>query len=142
MLTQDITHAANFFLYLFGRAVALAQQNRRCIQVIAGMHKVFHCRGHGFVHHLQTRRNNALGDHGCHRVTGFSYIVKTGHDAAGKLRLRYEFDQDLGGHRQHAFAANNQTKEVVARRIQGLCAKFNRLALHRKAPDFQNIVQR
>ena len=117
VLAQDIAHAANFFFDFFRRAVTFAQQNRRSVQVIASVNKVLNCGGHGLVHHFQPRRNNAFGDHGSHRVPRFSDIVKAGHDAAGELRLRDEFDQDLGSHSQHAFAADNQTHQVVAGRV-------------------------
>ena len=95
------------------------------------MHKVFHRRNHGFVHHLQARWNDARGNHPGDGLAGFAHVVKAGHDAARQLRLRHQFDEHFKRHRQHAFAAHHHAHQIVAGCIQRLSAQSQRFALHR-----------
>ncbi len=76
------------------------------LEVVAGVHEVLDRRGHRLVHHLQPGRDDAGGDHRRHRVAGLADVVEAGHDAARQLRLGHQLDGDLGGHGQHAFAAD------------------------------------
>jgi hypothetical protein len=79
---QHRAHAADFFFHLFGRAVALAQQDGFGVQVVAGVHEVLDRGGHGLVHHLQPGRDDAGRNHRGHRVAGLADVVEAGHDAA------------------------------------------------------------
>ena len=49
---EHVEHAADLFVHLFRRAVALAQQDRGRVQVIAGVHEVLDRGRHRLVHHL------------------------------------------------------------------------------------------
>ena len=134
-------HAANFFFHLFGCAIALAQQNGGGAQVVTGVHIVFHGGGHGLVHHLQTGRDDALGNHLRHRFTGLAHIIKAGHDAARKHGLGDQLDGDLGGHSQHALAANHDAQKLVAGLIECVAAEGDGFALHGEAAHLLDVVQ-
>jgi hypothetical protein len=69
-------------------------------------------------------------------------VVEAGHDAARQLRLGHQLDGDLGGHRQHALAADHHGQQVQAGRVQRLGAELHRLALRREAAHAQHVVQR
>ena len=142
VLAQDLAHAHDFFFYFLGRAIALAQQYGCCVQVVTGVDKGFHGSGHGLVHHFQTGRDDACGDDGGDRVTGFAHIFKAGHDAARQLRFGHQLDKHLQRDGQHAFAAHSQAEQVVAWRVQRFAAKGDGLALGGKAAHLQDIVQR
>ena len=81
--------------HLLRRAVALAQQDRRGVEVVAGVHEVLDRGGHRLVHHLQAGRDDAGGDDRRHRVAGLAHVVEAGHDAARELRLGHQLDGDL-----------------------------------------------
>ena len=106
------------------------------------MHIVFHGGGHGAVHHFQTCGNNACGNHGRHRLTGFANVVKAGHDATRQLGLGNEFDRHLGGDGQHAFRADHQAEQVKTWRVQRVRAKLNALAGDGEAGHLDDVVQR
>ena len=135
-------HAANLFFHLFGRAVALAQQNGSGSQVVARVHKVFHSHRHGAVHHLEASRDDACSNDGGHRIARFAHIVKTGHDAARQLGLGHELDGDFGDHGQHAFAANQDGQQVKARRIERIGTKGDRLTRDGVALHLDDVVHR
>ena len=114
---QHLAHAADFLFHLLRRAIAFAQQDGGGIQVVASMDKVLHGGSHGLVHHFQPGRDDACGDHVGHGFAGLSHIGKAGHDAARQLRLGNQLDGDVHHHRQHAFAADGQAEQVIARSI-------------------------
>ena len=139
-VAQHLTHAADFFFDFFGRAVALAQQNGGGAEVVAGVYKVFNGSGHGAVHHLESGRDDAGGNHRSHRVAGFAQLVKAGHDAARQLRLGHQLDGDFGGHGQHAFAADDDAEQVVARCVQRVAAELDLVALDGEAAHLEHVV--
>ena len=106
------------------------------------MHKVFHGRGHGLVHHLQPGRDDARRNHRGHCVARFAQVVKAGHDAACQLRLGHQLHGHFADDGQHAFAAHHHAHQVVAGGVQRVTTKFDGLALHGKAADLEHVVQR
>ena len=56
---QHLDHAADLLVDLLGRAVALAQQDRLGVEVVAGVHEVLDRGGHRLVHHLEAGRDDA-----------------------------------------------------------------------------------
>ena len=62
-------------------------------------------------------------------VARLAQLVEAGHDAARQLRLGHEFDGDLGGHGQHALAADHGGQQVVAGCVRGLAAEAHFIAL-------------
>ncbi len=139
---QHLAHAPDFFFHLFGCAIAFAQQNGFRAQVVARVYKVFHRGGHGLVHHLQPGGDDAGGDHRSHRIARFAQVVKAGHDAAGQLGLGHQLDSDLGGHCQHALAADHHAHQVVAGRIKRVATKLDGLAFHGEAAHLEHVVER
>ena len=104
------------------------------------MYKVFNGGGHGAVHHFESGGDDAGGNHRRHRVAGFAQLVKAGHDAARQLRLGYQLDGDFGGHGQHAFAADNNAEQVVARRVQRVAAELDFIALDGEAAHLEHVM--
>ena len=106
------------------------------------MDKVFYRHGHGLVHHLKARWNDAGCNDFGHGVACFANVVKTGHDAARQLRFGDEFDGDFGGHRQHALAAHDQGQQIQTRCVQRGAAKGDGIAFDGEAFDLQHVVNR
>ncbi len=139
---QHGAHAADFLFDLFGRAVALAQQDGFGREVVAGLHEVLHRGGHRLVHHLEAGRNDAGGDHVGHRVAGFAHVVEAGHDAAREQRLGDELDGHFGRHGEHALAADHGGQQVVAGHVERVAAEGDGLALGREALHLEHVVHR
>ena len=115
---QDSRHAPDLLVDLFLRAVALAEQDGRGVEVVAGVHEVFDGGGHALVHQFETGRNDARGNHAGHRATGRFDVGKTAYDAAGEPRPGQQPDGDFADHRQHALAADEHGQQVEARRVE------------------------
>ena len=141
-VAQHLAHALDVFLHLFRGAVALTQQNRLRIQVVACVHKVFHRGRHGLVHHLQTGRNNARRNHRRYGLARALNVVKAGHDAAGQLGLGHQLHSHFQRDGQHAFAAYQHTQQVVPRGIERVATQSNGLTCDGKSPHFQHVMQR
>ncbi|MFN7196591.1 MAG: ATP cone domain-containing protein, partial [Hylemonella sp.] len=69
-----------------------------------------------------------------YRVAGLAHVVEAGHDAARQLRLGHQLDGDLGGHGQHAFAADQHCEQVVAGAVERIEEKLLNLGL-REVPS-------
>ena len=106
------------------------------------MHEILDGHRHRSIHHLQTSRNDAGGDHRRHRLARATHIVKTGHDAARQLGFGHQAHRHLGRHRQHAFATDHRGEQVVTGRVQGIGAKLDRLAPDGEAAHFEHVVDR
>ena len=115
-------HARDLVVDFLGRAVGLAQQDGRRLQVVAGVHELLDRVRRRPVHHLEPGGNDAGGDHVRHRGAGFLHIVERGHDDARALRLGQQLERDLGHHHQHALGADRERQQVVARRVGRLAA--------------------
>ena len=134
-------HPADLLLDLLDVAVALAEQDRGGLEVVAGMHEALDRGRHRLVEHLEAGRDDAGGDHVGDRVAGFPDVVEARHDAARDLRLRDQPDRRLDDHREHAFAADQHAHQVVAGRIERLRAERDRLARGGVAAHAQHVVQ-
>ncbi len=140
LLAQHRVHAADFRGDFFGVAVRLAQQQRLGLEVVAGVGELLHRPRRRLVHHFQPGRNDAGGNDAGHRIAGFFDVVERGHDAARGFRLGDESYADLGHHRQHAFAADHQRQQVVARRIQRLGTELHCVAGDAQAAHAHHVV--
>ena len=81
-------------------------------------------------------------DHRGHGVAGLADVVEAGHDAARQQRFGHQLDRDLGGHRQHPLAADDDAQQVEPGAVQRIAAEFHRLARRRKAAHFLHVVKR
>src|ERR1700733_7331088 len=77
-------HAPDLFLNLLRRAVALAEQNGRGLEVVIRVHEGIHGGGHRLVHHLEARGNNAVRDDARDGGPRRPDIAETRHDAQGQ----------------------------------------------------------
>ena len=138
---QDLAHATDFFLYFIDSAVTFAKQDRRGVEVIASMDKVFNRCGHPLVHQLQARRNDAGCDHCGDRIASGFKVWETRHDAPRQLRFRDQLDCDFKGHGQHAFTADQQRQQIQPGRVQRAGAESYRLTAGVEAAYSEHIVQ-
>jgi hypothetical protein len=105
---------------------SLSHSRMACgVEVVAGVHEVFHRGRHRLVHHLQPGRDDAGGDDLRHRVAGLAHVVEAGHDAARQLRLGHQLDGDLG---VTASMPSLPTPAAAgpARRVERLAAELHR----------------
>ena len=137
---QHRGHAVDLLGDLFRRAVGFAQQDRSCVEVVTGVHELFHRPRHRLVHHLQTGGNDAGGDDRGHGVAGLADVVERREDHAGGLRLGYELHRHLGRDGEHPLGAGHEREEIVAGRIERLGAELHRRALDREAAYPENVV--
>ena len=69
-------HALDLVLDRIGAAVALAEQDRRRVEVVAGVDEALDRGGHRLVHHLEAGRDDAGGDDRRDRVAGVATSSK------------------------------------------------------------------
>ena len=108
----------NFFFH--GSAVpSLHQQYGFGLQVIAGMHEVFHSLCHGRSIISSPAGNEAGANDGGHRVARLAHVIKAGQQAARHLGLGQEAHRHFGDHAQQTFAANEGGQQIQPGRVEG-----------------------
>ena len=124
------------------RAVGLAEQDRRGVEVVAGLDEGLDGGRGRLVHHLQPGGNDAGGDDRRHRLAGAADVVEGGHDHLRRLGLGHQLDGHLGHHGEQALGADHQRQQVVARRIERCAAELDDVAVHGDAAHAQHVVHR
>ena len=135
-------HAADLLLDFFRRAVALADQDRSGVEVVAGVDVVLDRRRHRLVHHLQAGRDDSRADQRCDGVARLAHVVEAGEDGARELWLGHQLDRHLERDGEHAFRADDHRKQVETGAVERLAAELDRLTFHGVAPHPQHVVDR
>ena len=125
---------------ILASSVQFAQQDRRRLFGITGVHESFHGADGRIVEQFETRRNDAGGDDGCDGGRGgFDGIESREHDLR-RLRLRQQFDGHLGDDAKQSLRAGQQGQQVIARTVERFAADGQGLALDGQDLELLDVV--
>ena len=125
-----------------GAAVALAEQDRGGVEVVAGVHEALDGGGHRLVHHLEPGRDDAGGDDRRDRVAGLADVVEAGHDAARRLGVGSSLTVTSKITASMPSLPITAREQVEAGRVERLAAELDRLAGDGEAAHLEHVVQR
>ena len=137
---QHGARPGQFVVDVFRQPVDFAQQQRGGVERVAAVREGFGRLDRGRIHHLETGRHDAGGDHVAHGVGAAADVVKSGEQQFDAARQRQQAHRHLDDHAEQAFGADHGREQVEAGRLASLRADGEHVALHRHELHREHVV--